>query len=49
MPHGIFLHLYDSSITLTVLPCANDTECNAIGSDKSANKICLQMPLTQWC
>lgn len=41
-----FPNLYDSSITLTVLPYTNDTECNAIASDKGANKIRLQMPLT---
>lgn len=41
-----FSNLYDSSITLTVLPYTNDTECNAIASDKGANKIRLQMPLT---
>lgn len=46
MPHGIFLHMYDSSITLIVLPCASDTECNATGSDKGANKTHLQVPST---
>lgn len=46
MPHGIFLHMHDSSITLIVLPCASDTECNATGSDKGANKTHLQVPST---
>lgn len=44
MPHGIFLCMYDSSITLTVLPCVSDTERNATGSDKGANKTHSQMP-----
>lgn len=46
-PHGTFLHLYDSSITLPVLP-RTDTEGNWTPPDKGANtKTRLQMPRTR--